>query len=584
MHLQVVIICTYKVYHYDFFCKFVAGLKTNMMNNLNIFQRFIIFLIDTTVVVFVFQIAALLISYFYFLPPFPGICIVWILYYIIAYWKYRRTLGQAFFNAGITAKDKKRPIVLRIILREIFTSFPAIVLWVLCWNQLIIFRTLFVLLGCFLLLLLRRRIFGITVQSNETLSSHKSKMKLEYVYLLLITISIVARLLNVITTNDEAIYTDSPLYASPRPTPHSVGRYVDFLKDNRKDINDYVMELFDKYDHVILCERHHQEMTQYDMIYNLVTDKLFVNKVGVVFTEIGCVESRKAYKEFVDTTYPNDTLVEKGLASFMTENQSVHLLWPNTNWFSFLKRMYYFNHHNPKQVKILFADRNWLDRSMLEARDSIMADNIISTILSDSIRKSLIIMNYRHAYLTSGNCGNYVEQKFPGKVANVMINFGKADLISAVLRPGNEMIKPIQHGKWDVAFEQIEDSDFAFDFSESPFGEDRFDHFFVPTSSVNNLQYQDMFNGFIYYKAPNEQYTSVGYPYIFDSDNIKRLKNREQILKGYSLKSWEFLKNGLYVTDGREIYYEIYQMENLVLLGIYVFSFVWLLYIIIRKN
>ena len=555
-----------------------------MMNNLNIFQRFIIFLIDTTVVVFVFQIAALLISYFYFLPPFPGICIVWILYYIIAYWKYRRTLGQAFFNAGITAKDKKRPIVLRIILREIFTSFPAIVLWVLCWNQLIIFRTLFVLLGCFLLLLLRRRIFGITVQSNETLSSHKSKMKLGYVYLLLITISIVARLLNVITTNDEAIYTDSPLYASPRPTPHSVGRYVDFLKDNRKDINDYVMGLFDKYDHVILCERHHQEMTQYDMIYNLVTDKLFVDKVGVLFTEVGCIESRKAYKEFVDTTYPNDTLVEKGLASFMTENQSVHLLWPNTNWFSFLKRMYYFNHHNPKQVKILFADRNWLDRSMLEARDSIMADNIISTILSDSIQKSLIIMNYRHAYLTSGNCGNYISQKFPDKVANVMINFGKADLISAVLRPGNEMIKPIQHGKWDVAFEQIEDSDFAFDFSESPFGEDRFDHFFVPTSSVNNLQYQDMFNGFIYYKAPNEQYTSVGYPYIFDSDNIKRLKNREQILKGYSLKSWEFLKNGLYVTDGREIYYEIYQMENLVLLGIYVFSFVWLLYIIIRKN
>ena len=554
------------------------------MNNLNIFQRFIIFLIDTTVVVFVFQIAALLISYFYFLPPFPGICIVWILYYIIAYWKYRRTLGQAFFNAGITAKDKKRPIVLRIILREIFTSFPAIVLWVLCWNQLIIFRTLFVLLGCLLLLLLRRRIFGITVQSNETLSSHKSKMKLGYVYLLLITISIVARLLNVITTNDEAIYTDSPLYASPRPTPHSVGRYVDFLKDNRKDINDYVMGLFDKYDHVILCERHHQEMTQYDMIYNLVTDKLFVDKVGVLFTEVGCIESRKAYKEFVDTTYPNDTLVEKGLASFMTENQSVHLLWPNTNWFSFLKRMYYFNHHNPKQVKILFADRNWLDRSMLEARDSIMADNIISTILSDSIQKSLIIMNYRHAYLTSGNCGNYISQKFPDKVANVMINFGKADLISAVLRPGNEMIKPIQHGKWDVAFEQIEDSDFAFDFSESPFGEDRFDHFFVPTSSVNNLQYQDMFNGFIYYKAPNEQYTSVGYPYIFDSDNIKRLKNREQILKGYSLKSWEFLKNGLYVTDGREIYYEIYQMENLVLLGIYVFSFVWLLYIIIRKK
>ena len=558
--------------------------KMVQMNIINYFKRLIIFLIDATVSVFIFQIVALLISYFYFLPPFPGICIVWILYYIIAYWKYRRTLGQAFFNAGITTKDNKQPLVLRIIFREAFTSFPAIMLWILGWNQLIASRVFFVLLICLLLLRFRRKIFGISVQDNKTLSERKCILRLRYVYFLLIITGIVARFLNIIGTNDEAIYTDSPLYASPRPTPHSVGRYVDFLKDNRKDINDYVMGLFDKYDHVILCERHHQEMTQYDMIYNLVTDKRFVDKVGVMFTEIGCVESRKAYKEFVDTTYPNDTLVEKGLASFMTENQSVHLLWPNTNWFSFLKRMYYFNHHNPKQVEILFADRNWLDRSMLEARDSIMADNIISTILSDSIQKSLIIMNYRHAYLTSGNCGNYISQKFPDKVANVMINFGKADLISAILKPGNEMIKPIQYGKWDVAFEQIEDSDFAFDFSESPFGKDRFDHFFIPTSSVNTLQYQDIFNGFIYYKAPEEQYTSLGYPYIFDSGNIKKLKNREHILKGYSLESWEFLKDGLIVTEGKEIYYEIYQMENFVFLGVCILSFILNLGLIILEG
>ena len=545
------------------------------MNKLNIFfQHFIIFLIDTTVAIFVFQIVALLISYFYFLPPFPGICIVWILYYIITYWKYRRTLGQAFFNTGITVEDKKLPLVFRIIFRETFTSFPAIVLWVFGWNQLIIFRTFVLLWGYFILLLFRRKIFGITVQDNGISPECRSKLKLRYIYSLLITIGIVARLLNIITTNDEVIYADSPLHASPRPTSHSVEEYVDFLKNNRKEINDYVMELFDKYDHVILCERHHQEMTQYDMIYDLITDKRFVDKVGVVFTEIGCAESRKAYKEFAETSYPNDTLVEKGLASFMTENQSVHLLWPNTNWFSFLKRMYYFNHHNPKQVEILFADRNWLDRSMLEARDSIMADNIISTISSDSIRKSLIIMNYRHAYLTPGNCGNYIEQEFPGKVANVMINFGKADLISAVLRPGNEMIKPIQHGKWDVAFEQMVDSDFAFDFSKSPFGEDRFDHFFLPANAVNALQYQDMFNGFIYYKAPHEQYTSVGYPYIFDSENMNKLKDREHLLKGYSLDAWDFLKDGLHVTEGKKIYYKIYQKENLVFLGICVLSFI----------
>lgn len=544
------------------------------MNIINYFKRLIIFLIDATVSVFIFQIVALLISYFYFLPPFPGICIVWILYYIIAYWKYRKTLGQAFFNAGITTKDNKQPLVLRIIFREAFTSFPAIVLWVLGWNQLIASRVFFVLLVCLLLLRFRRKIFGISVQDNKALSERKCILRLRQVYFLLIITGIVARFLNIIGTNDEAIYTDSPLYASPRPTPHSVGRYVDFLKDNRKDINDYVMGLFDNYDHIILCERHHQEMTQYDMIYDLITDKRFVDKVGVVFTEIGCAESRKAYKEFAETSYPNDTLVEKGLASFMNENQSVHLLWPNTNWFNFLKRMYYFNHQNSKQVEILFADRNWIDRDMLESRDSVMADNIVSTILSDSIQKSLIIMNYRHAYLTPGNCGHYVEREFPGKVANIMINFAKPDLISAILTSGDEMVKPIHYGKWDVAFEQLKDSDFAFDFSKSPFGEDRFDHFFLPANAVNALQYQDMFNGFIYYKAPHEQYTSVGYPYIFDSENMNKLKDREHLLKGYSLDAWDFLKEGLHVTEGKKIYYKIYQKENLVFLGICILSFI----------
>lgn len=545
------------------------------MNKLNIFfQHFIIFLIDATVAVFVFQILAPLISYFYFLPTFSGLCIVWILYYIIAYWRYGRTLGQAFFNAGITAENKKLPLGLRIVLRESFTSFPAIVLWVLGWNQLIISRTFFLLMGCFILLLFRRKIFGIAIQNNEVLPERKPKLKLGYIYFLLIIFGTLARILNTITTNDEIIYAESPLYAAPRPTSHSVEEYVDFLKNNRKEINDYVMELFDKYDHVILCERHHQEMTQYDMIYDLITDKRFVDKVGAVFTEIGCAESRKAYKKFAETSYPNDTLVEKGLASFMNENQSVHLLWPNTNWFNFLKRMYYFNHQNSKQVEILFADRNWIDRDMLESRDSVMADNIVSTILSDSIQKSLIIMNYRHAYLTPGNCGHYVEREFPGKVANIMINFAKPDLISAILTSGDEMVKPIHYGKWDVAFEQLKDSDFAFDFSKSPFGEDRFDYFFLPANAVNALQYQDMFNGFIYYKAPHEQYTSVGYPYIFDSENMNKLKDREHLLKGYSLDAWDFLKDGLHVTEGKKIYYKIYQKENLVFLGICILSFI----------
>jgi len=55
-----------------------------------------------------------------------------------------------------------------------------------------------------------------------------------------------------------------------------IAPYVDFLKKQRQKPADYVMGLFEKYDLVILCERFHPETTQYDFIYDLVSDKRFI--------------------------------------------------------------------------------------------------------------------------------------------------------------------------------------------------------------------------------------------------------------------------------------------------------------------
>ncbi len=551
----------------------VAYISNTSGRRLNIFQHFAIFLVDATVAVFIFQIVALLLSYFYFLPVFPGIWFVWIAYYIISYCKYRQTLGQAFFHAGITVTNEKLPTFARIVFREPFTTFPGMMLLTFGWGYISIFRSLPLLLCCLILLCFRKRLFGITIRRREISTSLNitRRRKPGYIYLALIVAAIAARLINITVSNNSATILSSLLQATPRPTPHSVKNYVDFLTDNRMDINDYIMALFEEYDHVILCERHHREMTQYDMIYDLVTDKRFVDSIGVIFTEIGCVESRDAYKELTASSYANDTLVEKALASFMPDNQSVHLLWPNTNWFNFLKRMYYFNHGKDRKVDIMFADRNWIDnRDLLDSRDSIMADNIISTILADSLLKSLIIMNYRHAYLTPGNCGYYVARMFSGKVANVMINFGTVDLQS--LLKSDEVLKPLQHGKWDVAFRLMNDSAFAFDFKDSPFGKDRFDHFVIPINPVNAKSYEEMFNGFIYYTALDDQYTSIGYNYIFEPENEAKLKIREDALKGYSLSYWDFLRDGVVVTDLKDAYNKINRRENMIFICICVLA------------
>ena len=540
------------------------------MRKTNLFQRLAAFLIDAHAIVFLFQIVAFLLSPFCFLPLFPDIWFVWVLYYIVSYCAFGRTLGESFFRAHIAADKGRVPLWIKTILRETFTSFPALIAWTLCWHQLVPKRSIAIFVVLFLMICLRRKMFGISLVKceQETTAIKRPFYKTSAgIFLMVILGGCLARVANTVCTNDKAFLVESPLKAVPRPTATSVSQYVDYLKKNRQDINDYVMGLFEKYDYVILCERHHQDMTQYDMIYDLVTDSRFVDKVGVVFTEIGCAESIDAYRTFTDTTFPNDSLLEKGLASFLMENQTVHLLWPNTNWFTFLKRMYYFNHGKEKKVELMFADRNWIDRTELAHRDSVMADNIIQTIESDSLKKSLIIMNYRHAFLTPGCCGAYVQRRFPGKVANVMINNVKLDLLSLAL--GKEIARPdLRHGEWNVAFEQMPTDAFAFDLKDSPFGKDNFDYFAIPWAMEKGMQYQDMFNGFIYYKALADHCLSIGFNHLFDPENIAKLEEREKQLPGYWLGAWYFLKDGPQVTEGADIYFEYNRLVNTVFLWI----------------
>ena len=60
-------------------------------------------------------------------------------------------------------------------------------------------------------------------------------------------------------------------------------KYVDFLEKQNVSAKDYVLGLFKKYDVVVLCERHHGEMTQYYLIYDIVSSPYFEKNVGNIF-------------------------------------------------------------------------------------------------------------------------------------------------------------------------------------------------------------------------------------------------------------------------------------------------------------
>lgn len=525
-----------------------------------------IFLIDATASFFIFQIVALGLAYFCFLPFFPSFFVIWLLYYLCCYiWK-GTTLGLSFFNSYLEDTGNRRSYIIRVILRECFTSFPAVVLWLFAGSSIIILKIALIAVVCLALTIWRKRLFKMQIVHKEqpcsTTASNdcqrKNRLKILGLYGVLIVIGTGSFCLNTYLTGDKIISNERPIALRPRPSGHSVSKYTDFINTNSKDLDEYIKELYKDYDHVVLCERWHPECTQYDMIYDMVTSPFFADSISNVFTEIGDVKKREDFRQITATTFPSDSLREKALASFIVNSQTVWLLWSNTNWFDFLKKMSEFNHNREKPVNVLFSDVLWTDINKLSERDSIMAYNVINTINSDSIKRSLVIMNYRHAFMTPNNCGYYLQKAFPGRVANVMLNTYRFNICQAP--------SALQQGKWDVAAELSGKDRFAVDFQNSPFGEDNFDLY--PTISwftPRDVKYKDMFNGMIYCTLPAEQYIGHGFPYIFSPENQKRLQSEVAVMPGDQLSNYDYLRYGNFIEKGGNYF------ENFIYNLIYVF-------------
>lgn len=505
-------------------------------------KLFIAFLIDATAAFFIFQVVALILAYFYFLPFFPSFFVIWLLYYCCCFTLKQTTLGLSFFNFYLKDNGSKRSHIIRVICRECLTSFPAIMLWLFSWNSTVLLRIALIAMAWLALTILRKRLFKLKIVQGQkadftsTLnnSQRNCRLKITGLYGLLLILGTGSFCLNTYLTGDKVIWAEKPITIHPRPSAHSVSKYTDFINANSKDINGYIKELFRHYDHVVLCERWHPEYTQYDMIYDMVTSPYFADSIGNVFTEIGNVDKREDFRRLTATTFSTDSLRDKAVASFIIDSQTVWLLWSNTNWFDFLRKMSKFNHNRKKSVNILFTDILWKDFNKFGERDSIMAYNVINTIHSDSIKKSLVIMNYRHAFMTPGNCGYYLQKAFPGKVANVLINTWRPNIC--------QIQSAIQQGKWDVAAEQTGKDKFAIDFQNSPFGDDTFDLFPFKLKTSKNMKYKDMFKGMIYYTLPAKQYTAKGFPYLFSPENQAKLKSEVAFLPGDQLSNHDYLK------------------------------------------
>lgn len=300
--------------------------------------------------------------------------------------------------------------------------------------------------------------------------------------------------------------------------------YVDHLKKvEKKSAKDYILQQFKEHDIVILCERDHSEISQYELIKEILSDDYFKENVKNVFTEIGVINLQPEITEFLKTRGLDSLYVAKKLTEFQ-RNSTFYPSWDRYNYHYFLRAIYDINQNSENQISHYPSDSEFDWKKIktvedytreyeieIEPRDSLIAYNIINKyekFKSKKNSKALIILNFRHAFkmhtITPDdevveNAGKYLTDYFGNKSVTILSNrpvFFRKEKDWAY--------KLIQEGKWDAAFKYLEIEDIGFNFNDSVFGNDVFDLQQVR----NEVKYKEVFDGFVFYK-PIEQHDLV---------------------------------------------------------------------------
>lgn len=291
--------------------------------------------------------------------------------------------------------------------------------------------------------------------------------------------------------------------------------YVEDLnKIDKITAKEYILQKFKTHDIVILCERDHSDISQYELIKEILSDDYFKEKVKNVFTEIGVINLQPEITDFLKTRGLDNSYVEKKLTEFQ-QNATFSPFWERYSYHYFLKTIYDINNYSENQISLYPSDSEFDWKKVktvedytreyeieIEPRDSLIAYNIINQyekIKNPDNKKALIIMNYRHAFkihtvsngILNKNTTKYLSDYFGNQAVSILSNrpvfFRKEK---------GWTYKLIQEGKWDAAFKYLKIEDIGFDFNNTTFGNDLLDMWDINAP----YKYKDAFDGFVFYK------------------------------------------------------------------------------------
>ena len=131
-----------------------------------------------------------------------------------------------------------------------------------------------------------------------------------------------------------------------------IGEYVRFL-DSLEAVSarDYLLGLWRKNRLVVLCERDHNDITQYDLIWEVVKSEYFIDNVGSIFIEVGSVSVQERLLSFLEKTYSSEKEREAELIRIYRD--FTWPAWEKSNTYYFLLKVSRLNQELGPDRKIL---------------------------------------------------------------------------------------------------------------------------------------------------------------------------------------------------------------------------------------
>lgn len=335
----------------------------------------------------------------------------------------------------------------------------------------------------------------------------------------------------------------------------ALAEYVECMEKGEDPV-EYIFRLFEESDIVILGERDHRDVTQYEFIHKLIADPRFAERIGYVYTEVGVTNMTQRANSLIKGHFTSQEEYRMARTNYLRDEDYL-FCWEKTNRSIFIDSLYSINSRLPKESKITLGltdvefdwykaespseYRKWYDKlDKNYERDRIMAKNFIRLYKKQKPigghRKALLITNLPHA-INEGSCkreGFWIKKKFGrNRVKIVCFNWYSAE---------SEVVL-IDEGRWDAAFELTECKPVAFDVQGTPFGQTVYSCW---AATDEGKHWQDYVDGVIFYEPFYRFLGSAGIEgFVADSCKEEQMR-RLNLLKDagvYSSNNYESQKS-----------------------------------------